>query len=171
MLFSTSGRSVSLVLLTLYIYKYPIQIRCSCCWKCSQKPMDSMVLEDNCCGCNFAAFTKMCHLPDTYVVYVTYHVDVGEIPFLVALDYSQKAIVISIRGTLSLEVCAIYFIVVYYLYIIVWSKNNIGVVIALLERPSPQSTGTPQKLEGFAKVFAPAKRLKICHIFGIQKLT
>ena len=84
-----------------------IQIRCSCCWKCSQKPMDSVVLEDNCCGCNFAAFRKMCHLPDTYVVYVTYHVDVGEIPFLVALDYSQKAIVISIRGTLSLEVCAI----------------------------------------------------------------
>ena len=89
--------------------------------------MDSMVLEDNCCGCNFAAFTKMCHLPDTYVVYVTYHVDVGEIPFLVALDYSQKAIVISIRGTLSLEVCAIYYIVVYYLYIIVWSKK-IGVL-------------------------------------------
>ena len=35
---------------------------------------------------------------------MTYHVDVGEIPFMVALDYTQKAIVISIRGTLSLEV-------------------------------------------------------------------
>ena len=57
----------------------------------------------------------MCHLPDTYVVYVTYHVDVGEIPFLVALDYSQKAIVISIRGTLSLEVCAISIILYKYL--------------------------------------------------------
>ena len=66
--------------------------------------MESVVLEDNCCGCNFAAFAKMCDLPETYVVYINYHVDVGETPFLVALDFSRKAIVISIRGTLSLEV-------------------------------------------------------------------
>ena len=46
----------------------------------------------------------MCHLADTYLVYITYHVDVGETPFLVAIDFSEKAIVISIRGTLSLEV-------------------------------------------------------------------
>ena len=85
-----------------------IQIRCSCCWKCNQKPMESVVLEDNCCGCNFAAFAKMCDLPETYVVYINYHVDVGETPFLVALDFSRKAIVISIRGTLSLEVRIMY---------------------------------------------------------------
>ncbi len=66
--------------------------------------MESLVLEDNCCGCNYAAYTKMCNLPNTYLVYITYHVDVGETPFLVALDFSEKAIVISIRGTLSLDV-------------------------------------------------------------------
>ena len=63
-----------------------------------------LFIDDNCCGCNYAVFTKMCHLPDTYLVYMTYHVDVAETPFMVVLDYTQKAIVISIRGTLSLEV-------------------------------------------------------------------
>lgn len=38
------------------------------------------------------------------LVYVTYHVDVGETPFFVALDHSRRAIVISIRGTLSMKV-------------------------------------------------------------------
>jgi hypothetical protein len=46
----------------------------------------------------------MCHLTDVYVVYITYHVDVGETPFLIAVDYSKKSIVLSIRGTLSLQV-------------------------------------------------------------------
>lgn len=37
------------------------------------------------------------------IIYVTYHVDVGETPFFVAIDYSQKKVVISIRGTLSMK--------------------------------------------------------------------
>jgi len=63
-----------------------------------------MIVDDNCCGCNFAAYQRMCHLPDTYVIYITYHVDVGETPFLIAIDYSRKAVVLSVRGTLSLQV-------------------------------------------------------------------
>jgi hypothetical protein len=39
-----------------------------------------------------------------YVIYITYHVDVGETPFLIAVDYAKKAVVLSIRGTLSLQV-------------------------------------------------------------------
>ena len=38
------------------------------------------------------------------MVYITYHVDVGETPFLIALDYEQRSVVICIRGTLSLKV-------------------------------------------------------------------
>ena len=82
-------------------------LNCICCQSCqlsNGKPSESVVIDDNCCGCNYAVFTKMCHLPDTYLVYMTYHVDVAETPFMVVLDYTQKAIVISIRGTLSLEV-------------------------------------------------------------------
>lgn len=37
------------------------------------------------------------------VIYVTYHVDVGETPFFVAVDFTKKKIVVSIRGTLSMK--------------------------------------------------------------------
>ena len=53
----------------------------------------------------------MCDLPDTHVVYITYHLDVGETPFLVAVDFSERSIIVSIRGTLSLEVSGFYFII------------------------------------------------------------
>ena len=79
--------------------------RCgNCCPCCHSKPLESVVIDDNCCNCNFAAYKKMCNLNDVYVVYITYHVDVGETPFLIAVDYTRKAIVLSIRGTLSLQV-------------------------------------------------------------------
>ena len=41
---------------------------------------------------------------NTKLIYVTYHVDVGETPFLIGVDYTMRAIVVSIRGTLSLKV-------------------------------------------------------------------
>lgn len=38
------------------------------------------------------------------MIYATYHVDVGETPFFVAVDYVKKKVVVSIRGTLSMQV-------------------------------------------------------------------
>lgn len=61
------------------------------------------VISDNCCGCNYGALQKMLPSGDIEVIYVTYHVDVGETPFLVAVDYTKQKIVISIRGTLSMK--------------------------------------------------------------------
>lgn len=37
------------------------------------------------------------------VIYATYHVDIGETPFFVAVDYNYSKIVVSIRGTLSMK--------------------------------------------------------------------
>ena len=54
--------------------------------------------------CNTAALYKMAPSEDLELIYVTYHVDVGETPFFVALDHSRQAVVISIRGTLSMKV-------------------------------------------------------------------
>lgn len=45
---------------------------------------------------------------DVQVVYATFHVDVGITPFFVAVDYARKKIVVSIRGTLSLQVIDIF---------------------------------------------------------------
>ena len=47
---------------------------------------------------------KVCHLDSTEIVYATYHVDVGETPFFIGVDFDKARIVISIRGTLSMQV-------------------------------------------------------------------
>ena len=43
-------------------------------------------------------------LKNTDLVFATFHVDVGETPFFLSIDYDKKVIVISIRGTLSMKV-------------------------------------------------------------------
>ncbi|KAJ8958539.1 hypothetical protein NQ318_002334 [Aromia moschata] len=79
-------------------------LRCCCCLPC-RKPSgaDPEIVEDNCCQCNYAALSKLIDYGDIEIIYATYHVDVGQTPFFVALDYDRKKIVISIRGTLSMQ--------------------------------------------------------------------
>ncbi|XP_051864385.1 diacylglycerol lipase-alpha isoform X6 [Drosophila nasuta] len=77
------------------------ELKCFGC--CCGSGDDSQVIQDNCCYCNYAALKKTLQLGDIDIVYATYHVDVGETPFFVAVDYTQKKIVISIRGTLSMK--------------------------------------------------------------------
>ena len=36
-------------------------------------------------------------------MYTSYHVEIGEPPFIVVLDHDRKCLVISVRGTLSLQ--------------------------------------------------------------------
>lgn len=80
-----------------YIFPY------RCCLSCCGQKDTAEVIQDNCCYCNYAALKKTLQIGDVEVIYATYHVDVGETPFFVAIDYSQKKIVISIRGTLSMK--------------------------------------------------------------------
>ncbi|XP_050083818.1 diacylglycerol lipase-alpha isoform X2 [Anopheles aquasalis] len=68
---------------------------------CRRNTVD--VVDDNCCFCNYAALKKMLELGEVEVIYATYHVDIGETPFFVAIDYSCSKIVVSIRGTLSMK--------------------------------------------------------------------
>ncbi|XP_076278821.1 inactivation no afterpotential E isoform X4 [Lasioglossum baleicum] len=78
------------------------RIRCSC-FPCGGHQDDATVVEDNCCQCNYAALRKMVDVAEVEVIYATFHVDVGETPFFVALDYTRKKVVVSIRGTLSMK--------------------------------------------------------------------
>jgi len=83
-----------------------IYYRCSCfpllCGK--REPQDdSVVFEDNCCQCNVAALREQVERGDVEVVFATYHVDVGQTPFFVAVDYTRRKVVLSIRGTLSMK--------------------------------------------------------------------
>lgn len=80
------------------------QLRCCCCSCCGMRhPKGVELIDDNCCQCNFAALLHLSGLKQTDMVYVTYHVDIGETPFYVALDNKHKKVIICIRGTLSLQ--------------------------------------------------------------------
>ncbi|XP_070171111.1 diacylglycerol lipase-alpha isoform X3 [Polyergus mexicanus] len=75
-----------------------------CCFPCGARhENEATIVEDNCCQCNYAALSRMLDLGEIEVVYATFHVDVGETPFFVALDYTKRKIVISIRGTISMK--------------------------------------------------------------------
>ncbi|XP_044764014.1 diacylglycerol lipase-alpha isoform X2 [Coccinella septempunctata] len=77
-----------------------------CCFPCSKSgelTVDPEIINDNCCKCNYAVLQKLCKEGDIEIVYATYHCDVGETPFFIALDYDRRKVVISIRGTLSMQ--------------------------------------------------------------------
>ncbi|UYV66257.1 PARVA [Cordylochernes scorpioides] len=77
---------------------------CCCLPNCHQRKYEvASVVDDNCCNCNYAALRKMCRLHNIELVYATYHVEIGETPFFVALDHEKRTVVVSIRGTLSLQ--------------------------------------------------------------------
>ncbi|XP_035723730.1 sn1-specific diacylglycerol lipase alpha-like isoform X4 [Vespa mandarinia] len=78
------------------------RLRCTC-FPCGNQEDEATIVEDNCCQCNYTALRKMVKVGEVEVVYATFHVDVGETPFFVALDYTKKKVVISIRGTLSMK--------------------------------------------------------------------
>ncbi|CAG5121550.1 unnamed protein product, partial [Candidula unifasciata] len=74
-------------------------LRCCCC----KKPQNVEVVDDNCCLCNFSTAKQTSGLQNLDLVYCTYHVDIGETPFFVALDHVYKKVVVAVRGTLSLQ--------------------------------------------------------------------
>ncbi|XP_046741957.1 diacylglycerol lipase-alpha isoform X5 [Diprion similis] len=78
------------------------RLRCGC-FPCRGNDDEATVVDDNCCQCNYAALRRMVEVGEVEVIYATYHVDVGETPFFVALDYTRKKVVVSIRGTLSMK--------------------------------------------------------------------
>ncbi|XP_065343511.1 diacylglycerol lipase-alpha isoform X2 [Cloeon dipterum] len=88
------------------ICKLCTKLECSCfprlCGK--REPEDNaVVFEDNCCQCNVAALREQVERGEVEVVYATYHVDVGQTPFFLAVDYTRRKVVLSIRGTLSMK--------------------------------------------------------------------
>ncbi|XP_055930624.1 diacylglycerol lipase-alpha-like isoform X2 [Argiope bruennichi] len=103
----------------LAIYGWPmfmmVQSKTACCQLCpylrcycfsteEKKRYDSAtVVDDNCCFCNYAALRRLCREYNMEIIFVTYHVEIGETPFFVALDHEKRTVVISIRGTLSLQ--------------------------------------------------------------------
>lgn len=64
---------------------------------------EPLLYGDNCCFCHSAVARKVCQNHNMEIIYASYHVEIGEPPFFVALDHDRHTVVIAIRGTLSLQ--------------------------------------------------------------------
>ncbi|KAK3601848.1 hypothetical protein CHS0354_041771 [Potamilus streckersoni] len=90
----------------LYIFSHLATGAChlwSQCRCCSCIDSRSDVLHDNCCQCHTAAIKKFTNIHADDLVYVSFHNQIFEIPFFVAIDREDNAVVVAIRGTLSLR--------------------------------------------------------------------
>lgn len=78
-----------------------------CCYRCrspdrrSHKFVD--VESDNCCRCNYSAMKRIAGIHNRDTIYVSYHNKLFQTPFFVSVDHDKKAVVVTIRGTLSLQ--------------------------------------------------------------------
>lgn len=63
-----------------------------------------IVVGDTCSGCHLAALKQSVGRGDYQVIFASFHVDVSETPFFVAVDYDHQSVVISVRGTISMKV-------------------------------------------------------------------
>jgi len=88
---------------THFIQMYPHLSCFACCCSCRQD--EGLEIEaDNCLQCNTAALRAMLpQLDAESIVHVSFKNKLAEVPYFVAVDHGYRQIVVSIRGTLSLE--------------------------------------------------------------------
>ncbi|TSK14584.1 Sn1-specific diacylglycerol lipase beta [Bagarius yarrelli] len=54
-------------------------------------------------GCHFSSILHMTQLQYRDIIHISYHNQIYEIPFFVALDHKREAVLVAVRGTLSLK--------------------------------------------------------------------
>lgn len=72
-----------------------------CCGCIRKNPSTFEIEGDNCCFLHSGSAQDAIHIENTEIVFCSFHDEVYQTPFLVALDHGQKSIVIAIRGTMS----------------------------------------------------------------------
>lgn len=72
------------------------------CFGCCRPTLEH-ISSDNCCHCNSAGLKLQAQLQDIDLVYCCYHNKIYEVPFYVAVDHDHQAVVVSIRGSLSMQ--------------------------------------------------------------------
>jgi len=71
----------------------------------SSDEKDSDISGDNCCSASHAGIASLIKKNNAEIVYAAFENDSSAKPYAVFLDHDKEAIVIAIRGTLSLEDC------------------------------------------------------------------
>uniref|UniRef100_A0A8C7LI22 Diacylglycerol lipase-beta n=1 Tax=Oncorhynchus kisutch TaxID=8019 RepID=A0A8C7LI22_ONCKI len=88
----------------MYVYSNPLTGACKLSGDCckTQSAEYDIVGGDN-MGCHFSSILHSTGLQYRDFIYVSFHNQIYEIPFFVALDHKREAVLVAIRGTLSLR--------------------------------------------------------------------
>lgn len=88
----------------LYVYSHPLTGLCKLCGECCQNrsAQHDIVGSDN-LNCHFGSILQTTGLQYRDFIHISFHNRIYEIPFFVALDHKTEAILVAVRGTLSLE--------------------------------------------------------------------
>ncbi|TRY83776.1 hypothetical protein DNTS_025261, partial [Danionella cerebrum] len=88
----------------LYVYSNPLTGLCRLSRDCcvSGRAQEDLVGGDG-FGCNFSSILQSTGLQYRDFIHISLHNQIYEIPFFVALDHQREAVLVSVRGTLSLK--------------------------------------------------------------------
>ncbi|XP_054706286.1 diacylglycerol lipase-beta-like [Uloborus diversus] len=75
--------------------------RLLCCFRCRKR--SGIVLGDNCCGCNLSGLRVTTQLPYEDLVHVSFVDRVFQVPFYVTYDHETQAVLVTARGTFSVD--------------------------------------------------------------------
>ncbi|XP_062234515.1 diacylglycerol lipase-beta [Platichthys flesus] len=88
----------------LYIFSNPLTGPCKLSGDCCRsRAAEYDIVGGDHLGCHFSSILQSTGLQYRDFIYVSFHNQIYEIPFFVALDHKQEAILVAIRGTLSLK--------------------------------------------------------------------
>ncbi|XP_069839875.1 diacylglycerol lipase-beta isoform X2 [Dendropsophus ebraccatus] len=88
----------------LYVYSNPLTGLCKLCGECCQnRRAQRDVVGGDHLNCHFGSILQTTGLEYRDFIHICFHNRIYEIPFFVALDHKTEAILVAIRGTLSLQ--------------------------------------------------------------------
>ncbi|XP_051017042.1 diacylglycerol lipase-beta [Acomys russatus] len=88
----------------LYIYRNPFTGLCSIggdCCRVTETELDAVEGDQH--NCHFASILKTTGLQYRDFIHISFHDKVYELPFIVVLDHRKEAVVVAVRGTMSLQ--------------------------------------------------------------------
>ncbi|KAG8008947.1 Sn1-specific diacylglycerol lipase beta [Nibea albiflora] len=88
----------------MYIYSNPLTGPCKLSGDCCRsRAAEYDIVGGDHLGCHFSSILHSTGLQYRDFIYVSFHNQIYEIPFFVALDHKREAVLVAVRGTLSLK--------------------------------------------------------------------
>uniref|UniRef100_A0A673CNQ4 Diacylglycerol lipase-beta n=1 Tax=Sphaeramia orbicularis TaxID=375764 RepID=A0A673CNQ4_9TELE len=88
----------------MYIYSNPLTGPCKLSGECCRsRAAEYDIVGGDHLGCHFSSILHSTGLQYRDFIYVSFHNQIYEIPFFVALDHKREAVLVAVRGTLSLR--------------------------------------------------------------------